>query len=184
MPVTTRSRKGGGGQENSAPDTNTSSSKRARKSKAARKSKRKPHRNAPDVKQEWGPASAQYKTLQGADFPERILVLPHVLQLIDEFAMEREELMIQAVEAGEYDALAGLSERIGCDVSVAFGYAAEKGRYEAVRALLPEVMGEGEYTLDGEVLGELEGAAVAAAANGHVDVVNLLLGEIHEERED
>ncbi|EGZ18562.1 hypothetical protein PHYSODRAFT_301166 [Phytophthora sojae] len=68
-----------------------------------------------------------------------------------------------------------LTKKLNCNVSDALKFAAGNGRHEPVRSLLPEVIGDGEYTLDDEVLGILESMAITAAENDHYEVVQLLL---------
>ncbi|KAG6617297.1 uncharacterized protein IUM83_02455 [Phytophthora cinnamomi] len=181
MPVATRSRKRMG-LENTPPVNEV---KRVRKNGPTKRNKAKSGNNQQQhVKKVRAPVPSEYEKLHSATFPLEILALPHVLEKINDLAMRPEEAVIEAVEAGDLKLLKKLNNKFNCSVSHALEFAAENGRHEAERFLLPEVIGDGEYNLDDGVLRDLENMAVSAASNGHYEVVELLLGEILEEREN
>ncbi|EGZ18566.1 hypothetical protein PHYSODRAFT_301169 [Phytophthora sojae] len=170
MAVTTRSLKRAG-RENTPPANTT---KRVCKTNSTKPSKTHPQTNSQQgsVKKTRAPVPSKYEKLHGATFPVEIVALPHVLQRIDDLAMRPEE------------ALKKLTKKLNCNVSDALKFAAGKGRHDAVRFLLPEVIGDDGYNLEDRVLSDLESMAVTAAGNGHYQVVGLLLTEILAERED
>ncbi|KAL4158846.1 hypothetical protein PRNP1_004620 [Phytophthora ramorum] len=115
--------------------------------------------------------------LKDVHFPVAVLDVPHILKQIDELLMTPEEAMEEAARTGQLDWLDELLVEYDCSVPNPFVVAAANGQLNIVRVLVFELKNDDEE-MDPEYWGALKMAVVAAAENGHVEVVENLLPEL------
>ncbi|KAE9041692.1 hypothetical protein PR002_g4323 [Phytophthora rubi] len=123
------------------------------------------------------PPPSPYPRLKGAHLPPKIRALPHILQQIDVFLMTDDEAAIEAARTGLAEWLDDLIPEVDDrTVTNAILEASTHGHIACVEVLTDEYEDRGitAYT-SWETLQE---AIEAAAANGHLEVLNHLLSTV------
>ncbi|KAL3667725.1 hypothetical protein V7S43_007278 [Phytophthora oleae] len=122
-----------------------------------------------------------FERIKDVSFPGKIVALPHVMNLIATLAMTPEEALKEAMTTHQLDWMKQIIARFDCDLTEIMVQAAATDQHDVVELVLTDGFDFDEDTdlfaieATDDTKNVLKKGILAAAQNGHLDIVKLLL---------